>query len=703
LGTRSSFQKTTGAMLKKFYDTWYAPNNAIMVIVGDVQPAEVLGEVRKLFGDIPSRQLPQHPRIQLEPVKADTLALKTDLPYGLAVVALRLPGSDSPDYAAAEILADVLSSQRGRLYSLVPEGRALYAGFSMNGLPKASLGYAIAAFPAGTDGNEVVADVRNVLAEEVRKGVSADLVEAAKRLEVAGAEFQKNSISGLAMAWSEALAVEGRRSPDEDVQAMKKVSVEDVNRVASKYLDLEHSITAVLTPQPSGRPVATKGFGGTESFAPKETKAVQLPAWADKAVKRVTVPASTVHPVSTTLANGLRLIVQPETVGNTIGVYGHVKNNPDLQVSEGKEGVDQVLDRLFSYGTTSLDRVAFQKALDDIGASESAGTSFSLEVLADHFDRGVQLLADNELQPALPEGNFKIVQRQVAGAAAGELKSPDYLTSRAITAALVPQGDPTLRQATPETISSLSIQDVRNYYHQVFRPDMTTIVVIGRVGPEMGRGVIEKYFGKWRADGLKPDVTLPHVPANQPSSTNVPDASRVQDNVTLSETLALTRSNPDYYALELGNHVLGGAFYATRLYQDLREDTGLVYYVSSSFDIGKTRAFYTVSYGCDPPNVSRARSIVVRDLKDMQTTLVTPDELQQAKALLLREIPLSESSVGNIAEGLLSRAAHDLPLDEPTLAAHRYVKIDAEQIKKAFARWLRPDDLIEVTEGPVPR
>ena len=127
---------------------------------------------------------------------------------------------------------------------------------------------------------------------------------------------------------------------------------------------------------------------------------------------------------------------------------------------------------------------------------------------------------------------------------------------------------------------------MRDYHQRVFRPDLTTIVVIGKVTPEEAQAVIAKWFGDWKAVGPKPDTLFPAVPNNAPATTQVPDASRVQDKVTLAETLALTRTNADYYALELGNHVLGGAFYATRLYRDLRENNGLVYFVSSSFQRG---------------------------------------------------------------------------------------------------------------------
>jgi len=183
----------------------------------------------------------------------------------------------------------------------------------------------------------------------------------------------------------------------------------------------------------------------------------------------------------------------------------------------------------------------------------------------------------------------------------------------------------------------------------------------------------------------------------------VPDASRVQDKVTLAQTLGLNRFNPDYYALQLGDHVLGGAFYATRLYRDLRENAGLVYYVSSAFNLDKTRGLYVLSYACDPPNVSKARAIIVRDLTAMQKTPVSDHELRQAQALLLREIPLSEASEDSIAQGLLSRAAMDLPLDEPARAAQRYIQLSAKEVQAAFAKWVRPEALVQVTQGPTPQ
>lgn len=703
LGTIESFDKTTGAMLKKFYDTWYAPNNAILIIVGDVKPQTVLSQVKKLFSGIPPKNIPKHPKVRLEPLKPGTFKLKTDQSYGMVIISFRMPGYDSQDYPASEVLVDVLSSQRGNLFNLVVDGKALDIEFSLSTLPAAGLGYVAASFPKGTDPSFLIKEIKRVLSKDTKQGFTEDLVEAAKRNRLTQAELQKNSVSGLAMAWSQALAVEGRQSPDDTEKAIQQVSVADINRVAKKYLILDQTIEAILVPEAAGKPVAAKLRGKMESFAPKLTKTVKLPEWAEKTLSRLSIPVSTVNPAVTVFQNGLKLIVQHESISDTVSVYGHVKNNPDMEAPPGKEGVNLVLNPLFSYGTMSLDRLAFQKAVDDIGAEISVDNDFSLQVLARHFERGVQLLAENLLQPALPEEAFKTLQKQVAGEVAGELESPNYLTNRAVRASLFPGNDATLRQATSSTISSLTLKDVKSYHQKVFRPDLTTIVVIGNVNPKEARTIIEKHFESWKAAGPEPETLLPSVPPNKPSAIDVPDLSRTQVKVILAETLGLTRSHPDYYALELGNHVLGGAFYSTWLYRDLRENTGLVYYVSSSFNIGRTRSLYEVKYACDPGNVSKARAIIEHDLRKMQDETVTPDELRKAKALLLREIPLSEVSTESIALGLIYRATIELPLDEPVIAARRYMKLTPEEVRAAFSKWLRIGDIVQVTQGPHPR
>jgi zinc protease len=703
LGTQRSFDATTGGMLKTFYRSWYAPSNAILIIVGDVDPAATMNTVRSLFGNIPDHAVPARPLVDLKPVKSEHFTLDSNLPYVLGFIAYRFAGTGSPDYAAIQVLVDVLNSQRADLYAMVPAGKALAAEFGLaEPYEKASIGYGVVALPAGAEPNAAIEEMRKILLHYAEHGVSEDLVEAAKRREVADAEFQRDSIPGLANVWSTALAAEGRRSPDEDVEAIKRVTLADVNRVAKRYLADQNSITATLKPVPTGQPVATKGFGGAEQVTTAPTKPVELPAWARAALAQLKVPSKSITVADSTLPNGIRLIVKTDATTPTVSVMGSVKHDFGLQTKPGQEGISDILSALFSYGTRKLDRLAFDKALDDIAANETAGYSFSLSTLSADFSRGVELLADNEIHPALPEQAFAVVKRQTAEFVAGNLKSPEYRTLHALDAALLPAGDPVLRQPTPETIAHITLEDVQAFHAATIRPDLTTIVVIGDVSAQEARSVVEKWFGDWHAGGPKPDTTLPAVPLNKPAAVTVADQEAVQDTVYLAEQLSLNRFDPDFYPLELGTHVLGGGFYATRLYHDLRQVAGYVYTVDVHLEASKTRATYEVTYGCNAENVSKARALIERDLDQMRTQEVSEDELHQAKALLLREIVLNESSEEAVAHGYLARAELDLPLDEPVIASKKFYALTAAEIKAAFAKAIRTGDLVQVVRGPAP-
>jgi zinc protease len=94
--------------------------------------------------------------------------------------------------------------------------------------------------------------------------------------------------------------------------------------------------------------------------------------------------------------------------------------------------------------------------------------------------------------------------------------------------------------------------------------------------------------------------------------------------------------------------------------------------------------------------------MIQADLKDMQTKKVSEHELHQAKLMLLRDVPLAEASVDSIASGWLSRSGLGLPLDEPVRAGKIYIQLDAKDVKSAYAKWLRSDGLVQVTQGPVP-
>ena len=117
-------------------------------------------------------------------------------------------------------------------------------------------------------------------------------------------------------------------------------------------------------------------------------------------------------------------------------------------------------------------------------------------------------------------------------------------------------------------------------------------------------------------------------------------------------------------------------------------------------EAGKTRSLFGVVYACDPGNVSRARAIVERDLRDMQKRDITSVELNRSKTLLIRRISLSRASTHALATLLLQLAVQGLPLDEPVIAAKKYLQTAARDVRRSFARWISPSDFVQITLEP---
>ncbi len=414
LGTVASFKRNPGAGSQGLCSSaWYHPNNAIMVIAGNVDPQATIAKVRALFGSIPAAKLPAHKPVHLQMPTPLTLRDNSSDPITLAFIAYRVPGYTSPDYFASEILNDVLNSPRGALYELQASGKALGTFAQSVTHPEAGLSLIGSAVAVTTTGDQAVTDITSVIDGYKQTGLPPELVAVAKAREVAQAQTDRNSISGLASEWSQTLAIE-HRTPDEDLAGLQRVTVDDVNRVLRTYYNRAQATVAIATPKEA----AGSAFGGREgennAIAP--SKHEPLPAFARNVLANLRVPEETVHPATQTLPNGLKLVVVPSKITPTIVLRGQVLANAGVQEPAGKEGVDQVLEGLYAYGTTTYDRLAYQTELDKIAADVSAGTAISLDVQSKYFDRGVELLADDELHPGTAASRASaIVQKQTVG------------------------------------------------------------------------------------------------------------------------------------------------------------------------------------------------------------------------------------------------------------------------------------------------
>ncbi|MFZ1017671.1 MAG: pitrilysin family protein [Candidatus Cybelea sp.] len=702
LGTAGDFaHNVNSSQLLKFYKEWYHPNNAVYVITGNVDPAQTIARVRALFGDVPSAKLPPRAPVRLAPLHAALYRDTSDQAFTGVAFGYRFPGSNSPDYAAGQILGDVLTSQRSIFGGLPFTGKALGTQFFTQDYPKVSVGVAFAAVPVTVPPQTIADEMRTILENYKKTGVPADLVEAAKLREISQLEFSGNSIEGQAFEWSQAIAVQGLSSPDDMITRFERITPADVDNVLRKYVDNRTAVVIYAVPKNSG---ATNSGGemAKENNQIPPTTHEPLPDWAQRILQNLSVPEQTISPSDLTLSNGMRLIVQPERNTRTVVVSGSIDSNPQVQEPAGQEGIRDVTDSLFPYGTITYDRIGLQTELDKIAATATAGTDFGVSVLSSHFERGVELLADEELHPAMREADFKIVAGQMVGGLTGEMTSPDHLTQVALNKALYPVGDPAQRFATPKSVSALTLADAKQWYATAYRPDMTTVVVIGDTTPEAARALFERYFGGWKAAGPKPNVEFPAVPPSVAAQVHVPATGRVQSSVRLVETLGLVRSDAAWPQLQVANTVLTGGFYSSLLYHDLREIHGYVYDIESRVSAGKTRATFGLDYGCDPQNVTPAQAQISGILTQLTQAPIAADRLLRSKALLMGEVPIREASYDGVTAQLLDYATLGLPLDQNLVDARAELSATAQSVREAIEKYVRPQGFVRVVTGPGP-
>ncbi len=415
------------------------------------------------------------------------------------------------------------------------------------------------------------------------------------------------------------------------------------------------------------------------------------------------MPPSSLSPKELKLPNGLTLIVQPETISDSVFLFGNTRTNAAVQEPPNKEGVASVLAAMYDYGTQTLDRAAFNRAQDALDAAVAGGTDFGLQATSASASRAIALLADNELHPRFDTATFEAARRRTIEQLGTSLNSTGTVSQRRAAVKLLPPGDPALRRPTIDTLSALTLDDVRNYYAATMRPDLTTIVVVGNISSDAALAAVGRAFGDWRGTGAVLSLDLPAIPLNAPADVALSLPSAGQDDVTLQQIVELDRSSPSYYPLLLGNAILGGGSLGpeqSRLFRDLRQEAGLVYSISSELSADRTRSQFSIRFGCLPSNTERIVSLIDDEIGTVKQRPAGDFELSLAKASIVRRTVTGGSSESAIGSALLEDAENDFPLDQNRVDAQHVIDTDAAAVQDAFRTYIHPENFVRVVLGP---
>ncbi|NUN66253.1 insulinase family protein [Pseudanabaena biceps] len=725
IGYRPDVENYTVEDVQNYYRTFYRPDNATLVIVGNFETEATLSMVRKIYDAIAAPAKPKlliteekqqaKPKPPAAATSREPIVLKEpgSLPF-LQVVYPNLPKTDDPDVAAIDVMDNILSSGRSsRFYqALVETGLASSAGGSASSMMGTGW-YSLNATPTAGKSLE---DLDRLLLAEIKKLQTEPI--APKEIERAKTSIRASYILGnrdinsqaIQIGYNQTVAKDYRYS-DRYLQAMEKVTTADVQRVANKYLQSDRRVVGYFEPS-----VITAGAGTTPSNAHSseafQTSTPVNPAEVAKYLPESALVAKSgvppaVQPDKFTLSNGVKVLLLRDRSTPTVTLVGELNAGSGFD-TVSKAGLAGITAQNLTNGTTSKDALTLASRLENLGASLgfSAGReSVSISGISMSKDLPVVIdqLADLLQNATFPAKEFDLNLQRNLLSLKSELDNPSSLVRRIFQSTLYPDGHPFKAMRTEESLKSINREDLIKFYKTYYRPDSTTLTLMGDFDPVVVQKLLEEKLGKWQATGKAPKFNFPKV-ANL-TATNEKQATLAGKTqaVTLMGHPSISRFDPQYYPALLLNQVLGGDTLASRLGSEIRDRLGLTYGIYSYFQAGRPpQGSFIIQMQTSGKDTEKAIAATVALLRDVRDKGITKAEFEVAKKSLINNFSTEFADPDNIAGSLLSDEVYGFPVGDFYKFPQRVQSVTLDQVNQAAKTLLQPDNLLIVSVVPKP-
>ncbi|MFB2881679.1 M16 family metallopeptidase [Floridanema aerugineum] len=720
-GTKADVEKFTPEQVRYYYETFYSPDNATLLIVGDFQTEPTLQTVKELFGNIPRRGEAERKKLlekQLTPVNTFSPTTKSKAPIllkepgsvPLLQIMYPLPKAGDPDEAALQVMDYVLTGGRSsRLYeALVESGIANSVEGEVSSL--AGIGwYGLAASAAPNQRIQKVEGViRQVITTLQNGGVTAEELKRAKAQFLAGAILGNRDINSQASQLGEAITTtDDYRYTDTLMAAISQVTAADVQRVAKKYLTPAKSVVGYFQPtqlREETKPQSTRNSQTSESFNAGGRVDPELVAKYLPAISSTETPTKKVLPESFTLENGMQVLLLPEKSTPAVTLSGYIRGGTEFD-PKNKSGLAGLTAANLMNGTKTKNVLAIVKSLENIGASlgfeEAAeGVGIDGSSLSDDLPTLIKTLADVLQNATFPAEQLEITREMAISDVEQSKDDPEFIAYKTLQQKVYPPSHPFYDFPTVKSLRSITRADIVQFYKQHYRPDTMILTLMGDFDSATVRSLIQQQFANWKATGTPPEVTFPDVPMPEKTVQLNPVVPGKTQSITFMGYPTIKRNDPRYYSALVFNHILGGSSSASKLLEEIRDRLGLTYGIYSSFNAGKQAGLFLINMQTAPEDAKKAISSTLTLLQQVHTQGVTNAEVENAKNSLSRSYTVELADPDNLAGAILMNRVYGLDISELHNFPQRIQAVTTEEVNKVAKELLQPDNLIIVTAGP---
>jgi zinc protease len=716
IGSHADIQAAKIEDVRNFFKLYYAPNNASLAIVGDFDPEKARELVEKYFGPLKRGEEVPKIKAQTPPITTEKRAtIQDNVQLPRVYMAWLTSPVFKPGDAEAELAATILGGGKSsRLYKkLVYEKQiAQDVAVRQQSLLLRSVFEVQVTAKAGVKPEDLEMAVNAELDTFRKNGpTAAELARARNLIEsrvIAGLETlgggggvaDRLNLYNHYLSTPDFLAADLARyenSTAASIQAFAQGQLNGNQRAVVYGLPGKQDLgPEVPTPKAEVKDPSKSGGEAVNTDA----------EWRKDPPKAG--PASAWHlpvPEKFKLSNGLEVLYSdrpglPLVTADLVLHAGSGANPAD------RPGLASMTARMLQQGTTTRSALQIADRAADLGATLSSGVGadtagISAQALTRNFPDALELLADIALHPSFPKAEIERVRSERLTAIAQEKDEPFSLSYRVLAAALYGQrhayGYPD--NGTTESVKAISREDLVRFWQEHYSPDAAALIITGNIKLAALRPLLEKQFGAWKPDKAGKQVT---ATAGTPETTDAKlilvDRPGAPQTTLACFSMGLARSTPDYAAVEVMNTDLGGLF-SSHINLNLREEHGYTYGAASFFSYHRAPGPFIAGADVRTDVTAPATTEILKELRRMRDTPMTPAELALSKDSIARSLPGRFERGTDAAATFAELFTYDLPLDYFSTLPGSINAVTAEQARAAAQKYILPEKMIVLAVG----
>ena len=710
IGNRSDIEHVPAAKLAMFYQKYYQPDNALLIIAGKIDESRTLARVGEEFGRIPRPLRTLDATYTSEPTQDGErfVALRRVGDNQAILILYHIPAGSHPDTAAAEVMTGVLGdTPSGRLYkALVENKKAVSAGMGTEEMHDP--GFVMASARLRED--QSIEEARKTMIATI-EGLANEPpgrqeVERVKARLLKQIELQLTNTQSLALGLSE-WASQGdwrllfvmrdriQRVTEQDVERVAKAYLKESNRTVAEFIPTARPDRAEI-PQVTDLAAVLKDYKGGAEISQGEAFDPS-PSNIESRVVRSRLPS------------GLKLALLPKkTRGGTVVAVITIRFG-DAKTLLGKQAVAQLGGGLLMRGTKTKTRQQIEDEIDRLKArlivnGGPTNATATLQTVEANLPSVLRLAAEILREPSFPEKEFEQLRQQRIAAVEGGRSDPGALASVALEKRLnpYPRGDVryvSSPQEEAEDLERVTLEQVRQFHQQFYGASQGELAVVGQFDPAQTQKLATELFGDWKSPSRYERVVTPYRKV-EAADQKIETPDKQNATFLAAEPIRMSDEDPDYAAMVLANYMLGGNA-GSRLFSRIRDKEGLSYGVRSGFSAPSKDdgAAFDASIISAPQNAPKVESSFLDELARTVRDGFPADEVAAAKKSFLEGQVVARSQDQALARLLANRERFDRTLKFDESLEARISALTPEEVSAAFGRHVDPAGLVIVKAG----